>query len=270
MTNNIKLNSNVANLAEKQTILRKIIESAEKTSAIPIFNPVKIFPVWLKLRAITNIKFSAKAYPFFATALPITAICAIAISPFFPNSPIFAVSLLVYTATLAGAFITRNSFAQAYTRNRLGINNVAIYAFGINNISLMIYDIFQQLRSNNTQGVRISADDLKKLIEINKATHDYSWPNHSNTTTTKSIAGVGVPGISWIIHNWDEISPYLKQIKNMVKQSHTKELELFFYITLIALVILFAFFFGPMRDAGIQKSQKRYLLILTILHQNWA
>lgn len=269
MKSSSNLNTNVVNLAQKQEYLHRIIRSADKASAIPAINPLKLFPAWREMRSSLN--WRELVYPFAAILALLTAVCALLIPPLLPKWPILWISLIGYVGALLALRLTRESFAQAYIKKRLGTENVSTYAFGINNISLVIQEIFRQLRSGNDSVRRtsITSDELKRLIEINKATHDYSWANHSKVSVGQKMAGFAVPAISLLVNHLGVVERYWQPIRNAFEHSHTKALEILAYSVLIAFSIFVWLFSGPIIDARRIKSQKRFVLILTILHQNW-
>ncbi|TXC66471.1 hypothetical protein FSC37_13355 [Piscinibacter aquaticus] len=105
------------------------------------------------------------------TLMALSALAAFATPLALPNFPtLFALGMLVYGLSLFAAMLTRDPFIGEYSRVRLQTDQLVDHAFGIDKVSLLVFNSFDQ--KDLLDGV--SQPDIGKLIKLVKAGHDYA------------------------------------------------------------------------------------------------
>ena len=254
MTNINQLNSQLAELAELENSLWKAFERAEKDYLPPLFRPLRLVRTTLEL-------LQAKALPWkynYAAYLLLTALFAVAtvtLSFWF---------IVGYSVFLTLAIFTKDKYAEAFTRHRLGPTKVKGSAFGIDQPSLVVAGL---IRLRETTDKKLDPASLQSILKIQKASGDLADSGFGVADKIKG-ALLGLPFVvaPWVYNNSDRT---LQAWKSAYAAASNSWLLTLVFILPVLLILSFSFdlLFGqPLA----KRRRKRYLLVLTLIAESYS
>jgi len=264
MTNANKLLENLRTLRQLDDELWRAFKKAEKESELPKLRLLRLFNIRKEIRSTSTIIESI--YPFVLAIAILSAALAV-----IPVASIQGPSFLVYVIALLTVPTLRERFISAYSRHQLRGANFAVKAFGIDNISLNIFKIFEDARSS---GNLITKDRIESLIKINKASHEhgdtsYGYAEAARKMLISALYTFPIGANGWISQNKTTTIDGIHRLVDAFVNSTASALlmlALSMLVVVPAVMLAYALLVGDVRS---KITRKRYLLILNILKESW-
>lgn len=262
-TNNILLS--LFEIVELHNILYEAFLIAEKESNVSVFNVRKQFRIW---RSLKNNKLDlSRNYPWFQILASIAAL----IAPLTHGSLNIA-ALIFYTGSIFFTIKYRGAFLEQYSYHETGSNDIVNKAFGIDQISLHIFNLFDGYISNNNS--KLDHKKLKSVINLVKSGHDYEairygYDEHFRKLFFVGLFSLPLSGPLFFYHYHTEIFLYLSEVIHYLESKPLVFAMFVVFILTISIpmsLLIYSFAYG---DKAAEKRKRRYLLLLTILKETY-
>ncbi len=265
-SNNDLLNS-LDEMARLEKAIWKSFKKAESESFINPWNFRKQLEVRKSLPGTTP--WFWRNYPFWPILALISAFIVIFANP--TTISFGTLSYIPYMAFILLGVVSRDKFIKAYSQLQLKQKNFTDHAFGIDNLSLRIFDT---LNFHKKSGEKLTKNDIASLIKIVKASQDYQsmsfgYYDYLRKTIIGLIVSSPVTGSYFLYTHRKEVPQYLIKLDDYASLHHWFSAG----PIIISLILLFAMlgltYTLVFHEPKIDMQKKRYLLILNILHESW-
>lgn len=253
MTSIGNLQKKVKDFTEIEKKLWKAFNTAEKEYSIPSLNIWKANQLAMPFLKNKSLKIT-EYYPLLAL---ITLLVAM-VCPFYP------VFFIAYILMLYLTMRSIDNYKNIITKHKLRDSNFVLHGFGINNLSLTIFGI---LNIVNAGGDRIDKNDIGSILKIVKARYETSdvslgFAEHIKKLIYASLFTLPVAIFSNISHFSQQFSKALKVFNTNIYVSA--------YLALVIIFIIGLMYDLIFTQTKRKKQQKRYLLMLNIIHESWC
>lgn len=200
------------------------------------------------------------------------AIASAVTTPFLNHvsSIAFVVGMLVYGVSLFAAMFTRDAFIAEHSRQLLRSRELVDHAFGIDKVSLLVFNSFEQ--ANFPSG--LNQPDIGKIIKLVKTGQDYLNTTYGYYDYARKafIAGLfALPVTAWTLlrEHRQDMEEFRQTVSSfMASQNFFAPLPLVLTLLFMvgASILVYAVAFG---DQKLERQKKRYLLWLNLLYEGW-
>lgn len=256
---------NLAKIASTEKELWKSFLKAEKESRVGIFDIKKQIAIRaeLKKRGTGLIRH----YPFIQILAFLSAIAA----PPTTGALQFMV-FITYATSIFYAIYSRDKFIREYSKMEVGQANIVSWAFGIDQISLKTFKLFEKFIET---GKKLDPKTLDSIIKLVKASQDYESTNygynehlHKLFVATIFSLPISVPLFSYKYQS--EILLYWSKFITAAESNTVAGTILLGTLMFMAIpisMLLYSFAYG---DKAAARRKKRYLLLLNALKESYA
>lgn len=263
MPSNHDLLAHMAKLAAFEQELWKAFRAAEKKAHIGVLNLPKQFKVQKILPNTT--RWFVRNHPYFLVCTAFGALATLLLPSFLQP-----VGLIFYGAAFAAAMASRDPFRAAHAMKVLGTTNVTDRAFGLDNLSLSVYETV-------SNSVTLTADkkkDLASVIKIVKSSHEYlntgyGYYDHLKKFIVGGIVALPVTVILLVYQNWTALPGALKTAQQFVLANGLIAPKPIAFALFYGAAISILLYFLVYGDQRLERQKKRYLLTLNIVHESW-
>lgn len=261
--------SKAASLQSKLTELRlleqsiwKAFKHAEKKDLPPAFEPVSVSATFYRLWKLKRLRFY-EFYPFYGLLAVASGIYAV-LGPKW--------MLAVYVILLFPTFIFLRRYVQQFAFDKTKQLGLDEYAFGVPNLPLLVHGTWlrmeEEVKKIPSAGAEVlpTKEHLASIMKLVKCGHEHGDVGYGFDDAARRWVYAGIAGaFTFAVTRAKEVSPMLDGVWKLVVSGG----RVSFGLAVIAFVVVWTLYTLMISPANEKRRKRRYLLVLTALHESW-